>query len=53
MIEDKLLRSLGDQLGRFIGDAALREDMQKLLGEQQFSTASLLAANSMRRLPSA
>ena len=31
MIEDKLLRSLGDQLGRFIGDAALREDMQKSL----------------------
>ncbi|MCG3171362.1 MAG: hypothetical protein CALGDGBN_02963 [Pseudomonadales bacterium] len=31
MINDSLLRGLGDQLGRFIGDAAAREDMQKSL----------------------
>jgi len=31
MINDNLIRSLGDQLGRFIGDSAAREDMQKSL----------------------
>ena len=31
MINDNLIRSLGDQLGRFISDAAAREDMQKSL----------------------
>ena len=31
MINDSLLRGLGDQLGRFIGDAAAREDMHKSL----------------------
>jgi BMFP domain-containing protein YqiC len=31
MINDSLLRGLGDQLGRFIGDAAAREDLQKSL----------------------
>jgi ubiquinone biosynthesis accessory factor UbiK len=31
MIDDNLIRSLGDQLGRFIGDSAAREDMQKSL----------------------
>ena len=31
MINDSLLRGLGDQLGRFIGDAAAREDIQKSL----------------------
>ena len=31
MINDNLLRNLGDQLGRFISDAGAREDMQKSL----------------------
>ena len=31
MINDNLLRNLGDQLGRFISDSAAREDMQKSL----------------------
>ncbi|MBP8926585.1 MAG: accessory factor UbiK family protein [Pseudomonadales bacterium] len=31
MINENLLRNLGDQLGRFISDAAAREDMQKSL----------------------
>ena len=31
MINDNLIRSLGEQLGRFIGDTAAREDMQKSL----------------------
>jgi BMFP domain-containing protein YqiC len=31
MINDNLIRNLGDQLGRFINDAAAREDMQKSL----------------------
>jgi len=31
MINDKLIRNLGDQIGRFIGDSAAREDMQKSL----------------------
>lgn len=31
MINDNLIRSLGDQLGRFISDTAAREDMQKSL----------------------
>ena len=31
MLNDNLIRSLGDQLGRFIGDSAAREDMQKSL----------------------
>ncbi len=31
MSNDSLLRGLGDQIGRFISDAALREDMQKSL----------------------
>jgi ubiquinone biosynthesis accessory factor UbiK len=31
MINDNLIRSLGDQLGRFINDSAAREDMQKSL----------------------
>jgi len=31
MINDNLIRNLGDQLGRFIGDSAAREDMQKSL----------------------
>jgi len=29
MNEDSLLRSIGEQLGRFIGDNALRADLQK------------------------
>jgi len=31
MINDNLIRSLGDQLGRFISDSSAREDMQKSL----------------------
>jgi hypothetical protein len=31
MINDNLIRSLGEQLGRFVSDAAAREDMQKSL----------------------
>lgn len=31
MSNDNLLRDLGDQLGRFIGDPAAREDMRKSL----------------------
>jgi BMFP domain-containing protein YqiC len=31
MINDNLIRNLGDQLGRFISDTAAREDMQKSL----------------------
>lgn len=31
MINESLIRSLGEQLGRFVGDAAAREDMQKSL----------------------
>jgi ubiquinone biosynthesis accessory factor UbiK len=31
MINDNLIRNLGDQLGRFISDSAAREDMQKSL----------------------
>ena len=31
MLNDNLIRSLGDQLGRFISDSAAREDMQKSL----------------------
>ena len=31
MINDNLIRNLGDQLGRFINDAAAREDMHKSL----------------------
>ncbi len=31
MINDSLLRGIGDQLGRFIGDASAREDLQKSL----------------------
>ena len=31
MINDSLIRNLGDQLGRFVTDAAAREDMQKSL----------------------
>lgn len=31
MINDSLIRSLGEQLGRFVGDAAAREDMQRSL----------------------
>jgi len=31
MIDDNLIRSLGDQLGRFINDSAAREDMRKSL----------------------
>jgi hypothetical protein len=31
MIDDNLIRSLGNQLGRFISDSAAREDMQKSL----------------------
>ena len=32
MINDRLLHNLGEQLGRFVNDAAAREDMQKSLG---------------------
>ena len=31
MINENLIRSLGEQLGRFVSDAAAREDMQKSL----------------------
>jgi hypothetical protein len=31
MINDNLIRSLGDQLGRFINDSAAREDMNRSL----------------------
>lgn len=31
MINDSLIRNLGEQLGRFVSDAAAREDMQKSL----------------------
>ena len=31
MSNDNLLRNIGDQLGRFIGDSAAREDLQKSL----------------------
>ena len=31
MSNDNLLRNISDQLGRFIGDSAAREDMQKSL----------------------
>lgn len=31
MIDDNLIRNLGNQLGRFISDTAAREDMQKSL----------------------
>lgn len=31
MIDDKLIRNLGDQLGRFISDSAAREDMRRSL----------------------
>ena len=31
MSNDNLFRNIGDQLGRFIGDSAAREDMQKSL----------------------
>lgn len=31
MINDNLIRSLGEQLGRFISDARSREDMQQSL----------------------
>ena len=31
MNNDSLLRAIGDQIGRFIGDSAAREDLQKSL----------------------
>jgi len=31
MINENLIRSLGEQLGRFVSDTAAREDMQKSL----------------------
>jgi hypothetical protein len=31
MINDNLIRNLGDQLGRFINDSAAREDMNRSL----------------------